>query len=244
MIATEETAIRRAFAKQCFLDVADGDYIGARTLFKNECWDQFLYLAHQCIEKYLKAILLFNDVKYPKGGHNLEKLLDEVKKITTVKLERETDDFIKEIDNAQFARYLSAPIRGEKKYLIKLDQTIWDIRLFCCPADQQCQINSKQNKSKLLDYSIAGRKIIFSGRLEQVLENRRGKFTKQKGNLIWKNFRFGKRRKRYIKFASGWWYKNPIFFQGDDEWNEEVFNMLSQYVLFEKEVSDYFKSLK
>lgn len=244
MITVEEVAIRRTFAKQCFLDVADCDYIGARTLFRNECWDQFLYLAHQCIEKYLKTILLFNDVEYPKGGHNLEELLNEVKNIKTVKLEREIEDFIKEIDNAQFARYLSAPIHGEKKYLIKLDQTVWDLRLFCGPADQQCQINRKQDKGKLLDYSIAGKKIIFSGRLEQVLENRRGKFTKQKGNLIWKNFRFGKRRKRHIKFASGWWYKNPIFFQGDDERNEEVFNMLSQYVLFEKEVRNYFKSLK
>ena len=71
----EKIAIRHAFAKQCFFDIADCDYVGARTLFRNECWDQFLYLAHQCIEKYLKAILLFNDIKYQKGRHNLEKLL-------------------------------------------------------------------------------------------------------------------------------------------------------------------------
>ena len=239
----EEIAIRRSFVKQSFLDVADYDYIGARTLFRNECWDQFLYLAHQCIEKYLKAILLFNDIKHPRGGHDLEELLAKFQKIKTVKPEKETGDFIKELNSTQFVRYLSAPIFAKKDYLIKLDKAVWDLRLFCRPRDYQYKINGEQIKNRLLDYSIAGGKIIFFGCLEKVLENKKGKFTKPRDNLVWKNFSFG-RKKHSIKFALGWWSKNPIFFLGDNKWKKKVFNMLSKYVSFEKEVRDYFKNLK
>lgn len=239
----EEIAIIKGFARQCFLDIADADYIAARTLFRNECWDQFLYLAHQSIEKYLKAILLFNNVKYPQGGHNLEKLLNEVKEIKTIKLERKTEEFIKEIDHVNFIRYLSAPVHGERTYLIKLDETVWELRLFCGLTDERYKIDDEQAKDKLLDYSLAGGQIILFGYLEKILQNRNDKFTKQRNNLVWKNFRFGIRRKHQIKFASGMWYKNPIFFQGNDRWCKMAFNLLAKYVSLEKEIKDYFNNL-
>ncbi len=240
----ERIAIRRSFARQCFLDIADYDYIGARTLFRNECWDQFLHLAHQSIEKYLKAILLFNDLDTRKGGHDLEELLKNVNSIKFVSLEEETKDFIKEINSVRFVRYLSAPISGERDYLIKLDKAVWDLRIFCSRRDPRFIAGVIKNKDKLLKATLRGFNIIFSGCLEKILKNNRGKFTTLRDNLVWKNFRYGSKKKQAIKFSLGGWSKNPYFFLETDAWKKEAFNMLSKYVSFEKEVKNYFENLK
>lgn len=240
---TERVAIKNMFAKQCFLDIADYDYIGARILFRNECWDQFLHLAHQSLEKYLKTILLFNNFDTRSGGHDLEKLLKDVDKIELVSLERETKNFIKEINGVRFVRYLSAPISGKRDYLIKLDKAVWDIRLFCGRHDPRFIAEAIKNKDKLLKITLNGFSIVFSGRLEKILKNNRGKFTTLRDNLVWKNFKYGSRIKKSIKFSLGSWSKNPYFFLGTNAWKREVFEMLSKHVSFEREVKNYFNNL-
>src|SRR4051812_47441089 len=60
-----------AFATQSFRDQADRDYIAARLACRYELFPQFLSAAHQAIEKYLKAILLYNRIKATRVGHSL-----------------------------------------------------------------------------------------------------------------------------------------------------------------------------
>ncbi|MDP3612625.1 MAG: HEPN domain-containing protein, partial [Rubrivivax sp.] len=64
-----------SFATQSFRDQADRDYIAARLACRYELMPQFLWSSQQAIEKYLKAILLYNRVAAPKVGHDLEKAM-------------------------------------------------------------------------------------------------------------------------------------------------------------------------
>lgn len=242
--AREARALKNEFAKQCFRDIADYDYIGARILFRNKCFDQFLHLAHQCIEKYLKAILLFNNVEHPRPEHDLEVVLSKVKKgIKIVCLEKETEDFIKGINTTRHARYLSAPFSARKSYLIDLDKAVWDLRLFCQSKEyQRLIVEASKDKDNFITRSIKGRSIIQFGILEKVIENKSGKLGILRENLVWKNFRFGKKRKQKIKFGSGRWGKSPIFFHGDKNQMKEAFEVLREYVHFPKEVKNYFES--
>lgn len=76
----EISACINNFARISFLNIADYDYISARTLFRNGLFDQFLTLSSQAIEKYLKTILLYNRVKNNKSSHNLIYLFKKCKK--------------------------------------------------------------------------------------------------------------------------------------------------------------------
>lgn len=67
---------RNAYART-LRDIADRDYISARTLFRHNCKDQFLYLAQQSVEKYFKSSLLFHQIKHG-IGHDLKALRDSL----------------------------------------------------------------------------------------------------------------------------------------------------------------------
>lgn len=64
---------RNDFITKSFRDTADRDYISARILHRHKLVEQFLWMALQTIEKYLKAILLFADVPTKELNHNLKR---------------------------------------------------------------------------------------------------------------------------------------------------------------------------
>src|SRR2546423_5751552 len=51
-----------AIAEQAFRDQADKDYVAARSNYRMNLREQFLWSGLQACEKYLKAILLFNQL--------------------------------------------------------------------------------------------------------------------------------------------------------------------------------------
>lgn len=59
--ATRE-ALLNDFAKRCFRNMADRDYVHARLAYRSKLVSQFLSSSLHCLEKYAKAILLFNRV--------------------------------------------------------------------------------------------------------------------------------------------------------------------------------------
>lgn len=69
------------FANRSFRDFADQDYIMARIAYRKEFDQQFLWCSLQAIEKYLKAILIYNRVSTKGVSHNLVKALSRVKNI-------------------------------------------------------------------------------------------------------------------------------------------------------------------
>jgi len=75
----EDTPYINDFANRSFRDHADQDYIMARIAYLKEFDQQFRWCALQALEKYLKAILLYNRVSAKGIGHNLVKGLNRVK---------------------------------------------------------------------------------------------------------------------------------------------------------------------
>lgn len=69
-----------SFARQSFRDQADRDYVAARLACRYELYRQFLWASQQAIEKYLKAILLYNRNE-AKTGHDLTKALLRVENL-------------------------------------------------------------------------------------------------------------------------------------------------------------------
>ncbi len=59
---------------------ADKDYISARLCYQNGLLENFLWDAQQCLEKYLKAIALFQKIDVKNSEHNLEELFKKIKK--------------------------------------------------------------------------------------------------------------------------------------------------------------------
>lgn len=57
-----------------FITPADDDYLSARMSYLNGLHRNFYWSASQAIEKYLKAIMLFNEKSTKTYNHNLEKL--------------------------------------------------------------------------------------------------------------------------------------------------------------------------
>src|SRR5678815_5339299 len=65
------SALLNDFATRSFRDVADLDYIAARLACRAHLHSQFNWCALQAIEKYLKAILLYNRIRAKKVNHDL-----------------------------------------------------------------------------------------------------------------------------------------------------------------------------
>lgn len=233
-------AIRNGYAKT-LRDIADGDYISARVLYKNHCFDQFLYFSHQCLEKYCKATLLFNDVKLSKNlGHDLNSILIKLDEISVFDISKDARDFINKLNDTYFSRYLSAPFYARRNYLNLLDLSVWQIRIFA-----QSDVDKIMNLKRL---HKTGPKLciktnaISHGLLEKIYVNRDKKEDVRRRYLIWKNPFYGLRRLSEDE-AWGFWSKSPVFFNDDNKWQVECYNYLRDYVRFEHEVHKYFKDL-
>jgi len=65
----DKTPYINDFANRSFRDHADQDYIMARIAYRKEFDQQFRWCSLQALEKYLKAILLYNRVSAKGIGH-------------------------------------------------------------------------------------------------------------------------------------------------------------------------------
>ena len=65
-------ASRRDLIRRTFLETADATYVTARWQFFNRLNFEFYWNASHALEKYLKAALLFNDIKANDIGHDIE----------------------------------------------------------------------------------------------------------------------------------------------------------------------------
>jgi len=236
----EENAVRCEYASK-LREIADMDYISARVLFKDRCFDQFLYYSHQCLEKYAKSIFLFNDSKQGKKGHNLSKLFYGLKKLNHFEIPSHVEKFVSDLDSTYFARYLSAPFFARKCYLNLLDQTVWYLRIY-----SQSDLDKITRIKKAID---SGNKkhiksnAIFLGKLENILLNKNKKYEILKSNLIWKNPYYGL-RSLSTNEMNGIWAKTPLFFQGSETEQLKYFNFLSSYIHFESNIKEHFEKIR
>lgn len=134
-----------------YLASADQDYIVARWGFENKLYSNFLWNSAQCIEKYLKCILLHHRVSVQDLKHDLCKARDLVEKncpdviiaqfynvpqITGghFKCEKDTPaSFISGLNDAGHPdiRYLQIHFSLDFSDLMKLDQLVFSLRKNC-----------------------------------------------------------------------------------------------------------------
>ncbi len=179
------------FATHCFRNYADKDYITARILYRHELIWQFRWSALQTIEKYLKAILLYNKEETQDLGHNLKKSLKRVKNIEYLEfdLPEKLEDFIERIQLCGSDRYLTISSYSNLYDLKNLDETVWSIRRYCqnLKVNNMLQANLqaiKSDKYKKEPYKYKP----FNGYLEEILKKDENNL--QRKALVWCNIFF------------------------------------------------------
>lgn len=211
--------ILNTFASDVFRRQADFDYIAARANFRMQLRQQFLWSAQQAIEKYLKAVLLFNgkSARYPTGkrkefGHDLIALLDEVKTIPifTFELEPEHERFLKYLAQQGPNRYLGTTAYNTGEVLRQLDGTVWHVRRYCqhmpdrgigsrapVPGLREAHVKaalSPTHKKQPQRFSV------FAGELEKVVK--RAPTDPARRALVWANLYYGSKRRTTVKYRT------------------------------------------
>jgi HEPN domain-containing protein len=210
-----------AFATEVFRKQADYDYVSARMNYRMKLRQQFLWSGHQAVEKYLKAILLFNgrSSRFPNSNgrshefqHDLLALHEEVKTIDYLKYElpNGSERFLAYLrDLGGDNRYMSRSSYSMPNAILTLDELVWNIRRYCryipdrglgckdvVPGMKQAfirDINSREHKDNPCGFSL------FRGELEEIVK--RPKSDKARQALIWANFFYGIRNKGRVTYS-------------------------------------------
>lgn len=236
-------ALIRDFITRCFRDTADRDYISARLCHRYSLDEQFYWSALQAIEKYLKAILLYNGKSTKKLSHNITNAYKEVLNIKdiTFKFPQDIEKYLEHIEVQGKNRYFeySRLVYGQE--LLQLDQAVWHIRQYCfylreVPSNNTWVDLLQRNIKKIEDNIKKGpskKSFAFWGILEDVLSNKKSDLRK---HLVWKNFYFGSYRKKAIRYSPRFSERRPTLVL-----HPEIYPELEKMVKFSPEVQDYFR---
>jgi HEPN domain-containing protein len=239
-------ALINSFINRSFRDVADCDYISARILFRNKLFLQFYWFAEQAIEKYIKAILLYNNISAKEINHDIlkgiKKIKDEICDISFL-LPDDVISFLDKLNDFGCNRYLEITYTFNGDEILILDKTVWHIRKYCRYLRERTwfdndntlddyfmlQINNKVNDKFPNNYNI------FDGYLENVINNKRNILRKE---LIWINFYYGKNKKRKIQYMKVQGSVNSSLAM-----NPEIYEYLKDKIKFSKDIKEYFENI-
>ncbi len=203
---TNKNILLNDFATRSFRDVADHDYISARLSYRHGLISQFHWQALQALEKYIKAILLYNRVKAKDINHNLARALKHTDKLPfTLNLSPSSLELIKHIDNFGRFRYLEISYFTNGPKLVQLDKAIWEIRRYCQVINYEVTLPDGSIKN-MLDLQIemieqsaqqSPHKFrIMGGALESILDK---KENPARAALVWQNGFFSGKARRFVK---------------------------------------------
>ncbi len=192
------------FASANFRDEADRDYLVARFCYRQELEQQFLWSALQAVEKYLKAILLFNRKDTRDIGHGVARACKMVQNISYLQfvLPENVVDYIDYLNEFGCNRYVVKESVIRPYALENFDHTVWYIRRYCI------RVLERIPGSNPPEYRPHERKLAISthprhescpykykfpehGYLEKIVEKK----LEQSNILIWHNNYFGRRQK-------------------------------------------------
>ena len=110
------------FARECFVDTGDRDYLCARSAWRHRLVEHFLWNGLQVVEKYLKAILLFNGRSAKGLSHNLERAFGRVLAISDIPFDfpKRVVVFIAYLHRHGPSRYLEIPFYARGHELVEL----------------------------------------------------------------------------------------------------------------------------
>lgn len=202
--ATQDQHINE-FARRAFRDVADMDYVAARLSLRNHLIPQFLWSSLQAFEKYFKYILLVNRVPNKQATHDIQSVLETIRKNLPFVADMHPDDHdvFTQVSNYGADRYLINSWSVDGLLLPQLDQAIWDVRRYCQPSlycpnptPEQIQKNDQLLKAIADSRSKPQAFKIKDGLLENFLSD---KHHPSNGALRWQNAFFGARSRRSVK---------------------------------------------
>lgn len=236
------------YATNIFREQADCDYISARMNYRLKLRQQFLWSGHQAIEKYLKAILLFNgkSARYPtvpvknrkEFGHDLDLLHKEVSKLSSIgyALVREDEKFLSFLSKLGGAnRYLSTSSYNTSDAIHRLDRLVWKVRRYCqyisdrglgcseaVPGMRAADIraiNSPAHVERPVGFSL------FDGELEKVLKRESTDLARRA--LIWANLHYGTKQRSAVTYRS---FSSSEVPPSEGSWPNFDFELVAEYI--------------
>jgi HEPN domain-containing protein len=208
-----------SFATESFRDQADRDYITARLACRFELFPQFLWSAHQAVEKYLKAILLYNRIRAPSVGHDLNAALKLTSKLPfRIELSDRSRRFLAHLADCGEFRYLDVPYYVNGHILVDLDLLIWEVRRYCqvlhvfgkaLPPVEQALL--KKAHADLAKSSSEPRHSLrlHGGLLEKILAKAK---HPSRAALVWQNAVYSSRRRKTVRVKSHFHAQNPLLY--------------------------------
>lgn len=193
-MAITQTQKLNDFAIRCFRDMADQDYIAARSAFFNQLYPQFFSAGQQAFEKYIKAMLLFHRIPAAHIRHDAAKGLRLIEKhlglqIAFSSYARESFDQITDLGQD---RYLTYPWVVQGREVLYFDTAIWELRRYCRlsrlnAADvASFQPVERVSDQRHLDTMLKSERIP-GGILEKIMKDRNHPARRP---LLYKNIRF------------------------------------------------------
>jgi hypothetical protein len=231
--ATLTTALL-TLATDVFREQADKDYIVARTCYRMDLRDQFLWASLQACEKYLKAILLFNgksarydpekyDPNKPQKnkefGHNVSWLFDVViRDIPDLLLDRCPSwlpQFLKYLTNFGDNRYVTKATFTTGDELRNLDEAVWILRRVCqnfnwTPAKENLRpklIAAAMRTHARNNPALYRAFGAIDGFLERKLKQSKNDPAREA--LVWNNMFFANRQRRRVTYKHFSSSENP-----------------------------------
>jgi hypothetical protein len=239
--ASEEDKLDRfvnAFGTQSFRDQADRDYIAARLACRHELFPQFLWASHQAIEKYLKAILLYNRVKANEVRHDLAQALALSESLPLkIELSTRSRKFIGHLAKAGEFRYIDVPFHVYGHVLIDLDLAVWEIRRYCqvlnvfgkvLPPEEQKQLDAAWSDLACSKNKPRHKFRLQSGLLEKIIDERK---HPSHSALLWHNPCFGVRSRATVMAKSHLNAQNSLLYL-----YPEMLDELLKYVFIPKKL--------
>jgi HEPN domain-containing protein len=231
------------FATRSFRDVADQDYIASRLSYRHGLIPQFHWQALQALEKYIKAILLYNRIKAKNINHDLDIALKHTNKLPfELKLSPSTLELIKHIGNFGKFRYLETSYFTHGPKLVQLDRAVWEIRRYCRVLNYELELSDGSMKN-MLDLEIQkiensnnqspNKFSIMGGALEKILGK---KENTARPALIWQNGFFTGKVRKFVKSPAHFHSVNaPLSL------HPEILDEVLKYIFIPKDVVNAYK---
>jgi hypothetical protein len=152
------TSSQVSIVNEMFVHTADENYIAARWCNAQRLHTDFFWLGTHALEKYMKAVLLYNDRSVKRYGHDVLRLYSTVHTIGkgllpgTLKkpsdltgvhwINRTAKEFLEHLalDGSPDNRYLSYGYSTRSQDVHMLDTMVYAVRRLICPLDDRLQL--------------------------------------------------------------------------------------------------------
>lgn len=245
MTTHDNQYILNEFAKESFRNTADQDYIAARMSYKAGLIEPFLWSGLHAIEKYLKAILLFNTISAKEDeakrryGHDINKLLDRVKNIQDfdLRLPKRIESFIRYLNEYGENRYFEDATYLPEYALDSLDETVWYIRRQCYPIKTFASNWPNAIKIPPEEQEQNPKRVNISGLLEKTIKEESAAYP----YLTWNNWFYGKDEQECDRNSIRNTQRKILAINTTLSFFEKgAFDILNEYVVFSPSVKKYY----